>query len=369
MSEIDNAPTIYVGYHAGIETPPDGEQEAIDGIIATMTSESRKVAGREGRAVRASHAKTSGVLKGELAVHGGLAPELAQGLFARPGRYDALVRLAQGPGEHLPDRVSTHRGMSVKLFGVAGDKLDGHVQDTQDFVLATGPVFPDPDAASFLKSMRLIEKHVDDSDATKAAVSTAARLANTVVKAVTGSDVPVLDFFGHPPLHPVAESYHSQAALRFGSYIAKVAMFPTSPEQVALSGKTLDPRSDPNVFRDATASYFETHAATFEFRVQLCTGLGRMPVEDASRQWPESESPYITVATLTLAPQNALSPERVRYVEEVLSFRPAHSLVEHRPLGSLMRARLQVYTALSTFRHQHNQVVETEPAGFGDIPD
>ncbi|MGI4746384.1 MAG: catalase family protein [Janthinobacterium lividum] len=369
MSEIDDAPTTYVRYHAGIESPPEGEQEAIDGIIATMTSESRKVANREGSAVRASHAKTSGVLKGEFVVHGGLAPELAQGLFARPGRYDALVRLAQGPGEHLSDRVSTHRGMSVKLFGVAGDKLDGHTQDTQDFVLATGPVFPDPDAASFLKSMRMIEKHVDNSETAKAAVSTAARMANTVVKAVTGSDVPVLDFFGHKPLHPVAESYHSQAALRFGFYVAKVAIFPTSPEQLALSGKTLDPKSDPNVFRDATANYFGTHAATFEFRVQLCTDLDTMPVEDASKQWPESESPYVTVATLTLAPQNVLSPERVRYVEEVLSFRPAHSLVEHRPLGSLMRARLQVYTALSAFRHGHNQVTETEPTGLDAIPD
>lgn len=369
MNQFDDVPTTYVRYHAGIEILPEGEQEAIDGIIVTMTSESRKVAAREGRAVRASHAKTSGVLKGELVVHGGLAPELAQGLFARPGRYEALVRLAQGPGEHLSDRVSTHRGMSVKVFGVAGDKLDGHTQDTQDFVLATGPVFPDADAASFLKSMRMIEKHVNDSDTTKAAVSTAAHLANNVVKAVTGNDMPLLDFFGHAPLHPVAESYHSQAALRFGDYVAKVAMFPASPEQTALSGTKLDPKSNPNVFRDATANYFGTHSATFEFRVQLCTDLDTMPVEDASKQWPESESAYVTVATLTLAPQDVLSPERVSYVEEVLSFRPAHSLIEHRPLGSLMRARLQVYTALSAFRHKYNQMAETEPTGLDAIPD
>lgn len=369
MSDLQGSSGNYVQFHAGVETVSDDERATIDGIIDSMCSESRMVATREGRAVRASHAKTSGVLKGMLTVHDGLAPELRQGLFARPGSYPALARLAQGPGEHLADRVSTHRGLSLKLFGVAGEKLDGHAEDTQDFVLATGPVFPDPDAAGFLKSIKQIEKGTDRPEGIKAAVSATAGVLNSAIKAVTGSDVPRLDFFGHAPLHPVAESYHSQAALRYGEHVAKVALFPVAPEQVALSGQTLDPAADPDVFRNATVEYFRQHAAIFEFRVQLCTDLQAMPVEDASRPWSETDSPYVTVATLTLPRQEALSPARVGFVEEVLSFRPAHTLAAHRPLGSLMRARLQVYRALSAFRHQYNGVAEAEPATLEAVPD
>ena len=56
-----------------------------------------------------------------MVIAAGLPPELAQGLFAEPGSYDVAIRFAQGPGETLGDRVSTHRGMAIKVFGVEGE--------------------------------------------------------------------------------------------------------------------------------------------------------------------------------------------------------------------------------------------------------
>jgi hypothetical protein len=359
----------FVRFHDGIETPSPEEQDTIRSIIDTMMSESRKVAAKEGRAVRASHAKTSGIVKGRFEVLQGLPPAFAQGICAQPRAYDVLARFAQGPGETLRDTVSTHRGCALKLFGVEGQKLDNHPGNTQDFVLATGPVFPDPDAASFLRSMKGIEKNVGRSDSFKAAVAATAQVANKAIKAVKGSDVAVLDFFGHPPLHPLAESYHSQAALRWGDAIAKVALFPVSPGLVALADTRLDPKQDPDVFRHAVAEWFRSNEAVFEFRVQLCTDLDTMPVEDASVRWPEDRSPYVTVAVLRFPPQDALSERRLLFVEEVLAFRPSHALLEHRPLGSLMRARLQVYTSLSAFRHANNGEAEQEPAEIAAVPD
>ena len=71
-------------------------------------------------------------------------------MFAAPRTHPVLVRLAQGPGELLSDSVSTHRGMAIKVFGAEGPKLPGHEgADTQDFVLATGPAFPQADASAF----------------------------------------------------------------------------------------------------------------------------------------------------------------------------------------------------------------------------
>ena len=76
----------------------------------------------------------------------------------------------------------------------------------------------------------------------------------------------------------------------------------------------------------------------------------------------------MTVATLRLPAQDAGSPARRRFFDDVLSFSPAHALAAHRPLGSVMRARLEVYQALSDFRHKANGAPHAEPAGPADIP-
>lgn len=51
-----------------------------------------------------------------------------------------------------------------------------------------------------------------------------------------------------------------------------------------------------------------------------------------------------------------------------MTFRPAHSLEAHRPLGSVMRARLQVYKALSDFRHRENGVTPANTRSIEEIP-
>ncbi|MCJ2111807.1 catalase family protein [Methylobacterium sp. E-025] len=357
-----------IRYHDNVETPAPDENHVIDEIIASMTRESETTAARYKHAVRASHAKISGIVVGELQVLPNLPAELAQGLFATAGTHPAIVRFAQGPGELLKDSVSTHRGMAIKVLGVAGEKLAGHAADTQDFVLATGPVFPNPDAKGFLGSMKQLEAGTKAPEAVKVAVSATARAADSVVKAVTGKSAPLLDFFGHQPLHPLAEPYYSQAALRYGDHIAKIAAFPAAPAQEALAKEELHPGDDPDTFRHAVAAFFRGQEVVFEIRVQLCLDLNDMPIEDASKEWSEEASPYRTVARLVLPAQDSTSETRRAYADDVLSFRPAHSLAAHRPLGSLMRARLKTYQALSSFRHARNGVPETEPRAIEEVP-
>ena len=359
----------YVPYTGGIEVPAADEKEVIGKIILSMTHESQAVAARDGKTVRSSHAKSTGLLKGELHVLDGLPPALAQGLCARPGTYPVVVRLAQGPGEVLSDSVSTHRGMSIKVFGVDGPKLGGHEgNDTQDFVLATGPTFPQSSASTFLVAIKGLEKGTPLPEAAKQAVSTANRAANAVVQAL-GGDSPTLGFFGHTKRSPLADAYFSQAALRWGSYVAKVGVFPVSPDLVAMVDQTLDTGADHDAFRTAVVTHMQVHGAEFELRVQLCTDLERMPVEDGSVTWPEDESPYVAVARMVLPAQDAYSPARQAYFDDVLSFQPAHTLQAHRPLGSLMRARLATYQALLAYRHEQNHQKQVEPSSVGQVPD
>lgn len=92
--------------------------------------------------MRTSHAKATGLLTGELTVENGLPEELAQGLFAKPGTYEALIRFAQGPGEILDDKISTHRRVGLKILGVEDERIpESRESATQDWLLAPGPAF------------------------------------------------------------------------------------------------------------------------------------------------------------------------------------------------------------------------------------
>ena len=361
-------PTSYVRYGDHVETVAEDEAEVIDGIITTMIRESQTVAERDGQTVRASHAKSTGLLKGTLAVLPDLPEPLRQGLFAVPRSYPVLLRFAQGPGEKLSDSVSTHRGVSIKVLGVDGPKLPGHDGETQDFVFATGPAFPQSDASTFLTAIKGIQKGTGMPEAVKQAVSSASRVANAALNAM-GSDSATFGFFGHAKRNPLADAYFSQAALRYGDYVAKMGLFPVSPELVAMVDQTLDTAADPDAFRHAVAGHMRAHGAEFELRVQLCTGLDAMPVEDASVPWPEDQSPYTAVARVSIPAQDAYSPARQAYFDEVLSFQPAHALAAHRPLGSLMRARLKTYQALSAYRHAQNRQNQVEPTRPDQVPD
>ena len=75
-----------------------------------------------------------------------------------------------------------------------------------------------------------------------------------------------------------------------------------------------------------------------------------MPIEDATVEWKEEDSPWHVVARIRIPPQDVGNAETVRECEES-AFNPWYSLVEHRPLGSMNRSRREIYHALAAFRH------------------
>ena len=356
-------PSGYVRFSDAVETVEPDEEELFDRIVGVMASGGKRVRERHGRALRTSHAKPHGLLRGELRVEGGLPPELRQGLFAESRSYPVAVRMAQVPGELLDDRsVSTPRGMAIKVFDVPGQKLPQHAgETTQDFVLDTGKAFISATARTFLGAISGTEAATPLPEAAKAAVSTASRATNAALNAV-GLNSAKLDFYGHPPRHPLAEAYYSQCAFRYGDYIAKLAVIPDMPELRRLAEEELH-LEDENGLRNAVAEYLRDRPAEFVVAVQLCTDLDRMPVEDASTEWPEDESPYRPVARLVLPPQPAHDAERESSIDEAMSFCPSHSLTAHRPLGSIMRARIHAYEVLGRKRREINGRPIVEPRG------
>jgi len=361
----------FVRYSPSVERVPEDEPETIRGLKDAFEKLARLQEEKEGHAMRTSHAKATGLLEGELEILDGLPPELAQGIAAKPGRYQVLVRFAQGPGELLDDSISTHRGMAIKVLGVEGTRIPESLErSTQDFVLEPGSAFIHSTPKTFLADFKLgVSNAPRMPDFIKGAVSNVARATEAVLEAVGGKSK-LLGFLGHPSLHPLAENYFSQAPMRWGDYIAKVAMAVTDDTLAAIGDEKIDASDDPNAFRNAMESYFEAHGATFALMVQLNTDLDKMPIEDASVDWPQDESAYRPVARLHLPPQAAYTEERRKLFDEQHTFQPNDSIEAHRPLGGIMRARLQVYPVMARRReeadgHRH---CEPEPAGFAPAP-
>ena len=359
----------YVPYRDDIETiaPDEGETQAK--IIEVMTDGQNTTREKYGKAVRISHAKAHALLKGELTVLDGLPPELAQGLFATPGTHPAIVRLATAPGELLDDsKVSTDRGLALKVFNVEGPKLPPFEDiTTQDFVLDTTKQFFTSGVKAFLQSFKPnaeIATHL--SDTTKGIVSDVSRVTNAALNTM-GMNSEKLGFFGHEKKHPMAESYYSQTPFRYGDYVVKFGVVPITPGLAELEALPFDPQT-PNALREATREFFKTNPAEFAFQVQLCTDLDKMPVEDAQKPWPEDQSPYQTVAHLKIPVQDAFVPGKADDAEDNLSFSPAHSLVAHRPLGGINRARLTAYTAMANIRRRDNNRPLAEPASVEEVP-
>jgi hypothetical protein len=85
--------------------------------------------------------------------------------------------------------------------------------------------------------------------------------------------------------------------------------------------------------------------------VQFQTDPDRMPIEDASVEWPREASPYVPVARLRIPPQTFDDPARVAQCEQ-MAFNPWHCLEAHRPLGNMNRARRRIYAEMAAFRSQ-----------------
>lgn len=349
-------------YSPNSEQPQPGDQAAIASINTLMHGILETTWTDYGHSVRSVHAKSHGLLEGELRVFDGLPDTLAQGIFAKGATYPVVLRISTNPGDILDDSVSSPRGMAIKVIGVEGDRLPGSEADTtQDFVMVNGPAFVAPNAAVFNKSLKLLAATTDTGQSWKKAMSAVLRTAVAGLNAIGVEGGGLKALGGQAMTHPLGETFYTQTPFRHGNHIAKLSLAPVTASLKALKDQPVDLSGKPNGLRSAVIDYFTHHGAEWELRVQLQTNPHTMPVEDASVLWSEAESPYRAVARLTVAPQPAWSEARARQVDDGLSFSPWHGIMEHQPLGSINRARKQAYAMSADFRASHNQCPVHEP--------
>jgi len=369
MNVITRPPVLPVIYDPSFEVPDEDEAETRDELVKTLRSISETTFKDSGHATRSVHAKSHGLLRAELRVLDDLAPVLAQGIFAKPGSWPVVMRLSTVPGDILDDSISTPRGLAIKVIGVEGKRLqDSEDAVTQDFVLVNGPAFSAPGAKKFLTVLKLLAFTTDKAPGLKKALSAIFRGTERAIEAFGGKSGTLKALGGHPETHILGETFFSQVPILFGPYMAKVSIAPISVELKQLVNASLDVNDRPNGLREAVVNFFAATAGEWELRIQLCTDLNTMPVEDASVAWPEEQSPYIAVARITAKPQLAWSETRARVIDDSMSFSPWHGIAAHRPIGSVMRIRKVAYEMSANFRAMHNGRRIEEPRDLNDLP-
>jgi catalase len=284
---------------------------------------------RDGTAPRRrfNQARATACLEGEFTVPGDLPPEDRVGVFAAARTYQAVIRFANAASES--DRDRDVRGMAIKISPTLGDNLTPG-GFSQDFVLNSHPVMMVANTREFLDLLRANE---------------------------AGGFRRVLYFLTHPKAARIAAAaranptchldipYWSTTPYRFGPDRAvKYIVRPTSP-QISPRPATLTD----TYLRDALRARLDSGDATFDLLVQFHTDDVRTPIEDASAEWKERDSPPRRVAQIRIPRQRVDDPEREARCEQ-LSFNPWHSLAEHQPLGNMNRARREIYRAMAEFR-------------------
>jgi len=322
---------------------PD-EKEITGSIIKQMTMFTHKHY-EHSFALRAGNTKTYGVVKGEFEILPNLAENLRQGVFRYPKTYPAWVRFA-GPGPLAPADMKDNGVLSIgiKLMGVEGEKLLDE-KWTQDFTGISAPTFTTPNIIENLKLQK------QDYEGTP------------LFYFINPFDSHLLDgimqgLFSRTQTSPLEVQYYSCVAYLFGEGKAvHYSIKPCSDEQTKIPRKP-----SANYLREAMAKTLSKKEVTFDFMIQFQTDAYRMPIENASVEWPEKLSPFIPVARLHLPVQKFDSRSQMAFAEN-LSYNPWHCIADHRPLGNQNRARKAIYFALSELRLTMNGEARIEPTG------
>ena len=276
---------------------------------------------------RFNQARAAGCVDAEFTVLDSLPPEHRIGLFARPRTYPAFIRFANAAS--TSDREKDLRGMSIKVRSVDGENLTPG-QTEQDFILNSHPVMMAADTREFLELLRAVEA----GGLTRAFYFLSHPKSTRIALAARQNPSSHLDI-----------PYWSTTPYLFGE--GRAVKYVARPH----TGSKHDrPRRLTDTYlRDALRSHLAQSDAAFDFMIQFQTDSKTMPIEDASIEWKEQDSPYIPVARLRIPQQRLDSAERETACEQA-AFNPWHCLAPHRPLGNFNRARRDIYHAMASFR-------------------
>lgn len=334
-----------LGSISKFERVPADEQRLIKDM-AFLLQEKMSKDYPTGQIKRDAHPKTLALLQAEFIVEPNIPPDLKKGIFASPKAYPAWIRISSSSGKIQSDKVKDVRGFAIKITGVKGERFlrQNEEKETQDFLLMSYPIMPLGTVKLFHEAVYYSIKWTPMVFVSRLVLSGNFHVLNELRKARQNQTSP-LDI-----------RYWSTTPYLCGTeQSVKYSLIPTSQQK-----SSLPPTLTDNYLIENMGKHLAAQEASFDFMIQVQKDPVKMPVEDAAVEWSENESPFIKVATLRIPPQVFITREREILAED-LSFSPAHSLIDHQPIGGINRARVEIYRHLSEFRHKHNNKPLVEP--------
>jgi hypothetical protein len=264
-------------------------------------------------------------------------------------------------------------GFAIKVFGVDGPKLVDEEPNspTFDLVLKNSPIF----IANTAKHYLFIEEIGNDS--LKYLSRGKPGFHDLLADFLTGkgtlerSEWAWEELFAFlraaqtPVSHPLLTNYWTMGAVRHGDYVAKVRVAPVDESAAQVVSRDIDLTAGADVLGPAFAGELRERPFDYDLQVQLCTNLQTMPVNDLTVEWPERQSPFVTVGRVHIPRQDVPDPA-VSDKADALAFNQWRVTEAHRPLGEIMQVR-QIYSASAKVRRLLNHQSQAEPVSPEDV--
>lgn len=323
---------------------------------------------------RGFHAKAHACVLGTFHVR--VPDSLSQarvGLFANDGDYPAWVRYSNGVGFGQADKNTDVRGLGVKVMKVPGQSLLPQEATTQDFLMTNAPITPAPDSQQFVNFGKAIVTAKVTSSGVLGPIEQMAKSGAYLTQPENGRLCAYLKDRAEKSVltkgSPLAEQFWTGGAFAMGvdtssggdpltAHAQQAAKITAVPGIQADDGSCITEQKLPDVLDD---DYMRTDIkkrmkdgpTCIDIQMQFQTDASRQPIEDTSVEWRTDDSPFVSVATITV-PQTDLDGDTDAQAREsfcnALSFTPWHTLPDHRPLGNIMRARRGVYGGSASHR-------------------
>ena len=266
-----------------------------------------------------------------------LAARLAQGMFATPGVYPAVVRWGNADSKKNSDFKPDVRSMSFSVdLTRNGTVVPGTNDGRQDFSLQNAPPLPINDSPGFAAVMKVLAASNPLSGLWSLPFKDKLRVLRILTLAKLQAS---------QKIRPYQQlRYWSNVPFRHGPIdVVQYSAIPWPDNP----GRPLQ-KTNPKGLQDELIRHLneDGRMSSFDFGVQLLdadrmTYWGKRYnanfwIENASVKWKEAEAPFHTVARLTLLSQSHLRPDagEVTYFDVT-----GHSTADSTPLGSINRAR------------------------------